>query len=57
MSMQKIEVSAVMAPSALGKSAEMMATRNTSWIAAGMWPSTTSGRMRSPVACTPATGA
>ena len=51
--MQVLEVSAVMAPSALGNSAEISATTKISCTQAGRWSITTTGNSRSPCAARP----
>ena len=55
--MQKLDVSAVMAPSALGNSAEISAMTKITCTGAGRWPSTIAGNILSPAAVTPTDGA
>ena len=55
--MQKDDVRAVMAPSALGKSAEINAMTKITCTIAGRWPNTMAGKILSPVSVTPTTGA
>ena len=56
-SIQKVDVRAVSAPSTLGNRAEMRAMKKISCTTAGKCPSTMAGNSLSPVAVTPASGA
>ena len=56
-SIQKLDVSAVIAPSALGNKAEINAMTKIICNIAGRCPSTTAGKILSPVAVTPTVGA